>query len=1314
MSSLLFFLLLSSFPANVLSANWAQLAGIRAQNVAKPYIPQDNHLYQRADEAEYPMWSARWGHASAVYNSSVPRNDLTIDENSKRLLTLSSRLLVMGGDDRILDNYIIKEENAKVGVPDGWQEGDHKGYGATQADGVRGGKTAHGSFLNDVWYSNPKPGSEDGWNVVPDSSLGSVDRSEVIQSQMAWRQSNPGRINPATWPVTDPRYCGDKCTLTNHAERAHVAGAPLSYRDWIMCQPVFRDTLEDPSVCELNPVCLEPNVAADIQEFYTSERGVWPMDDEGPEVGGMPVNPLCKPQALWVFDNMWSPRRGHKAVVAGEDKKPDLLYVMGGRARETMRIADDRMVGGIIGPRVKTEPDRITTREETVLKNDVWVSPDGLGASWELVNPGCEVPQEDVLAQFEVWSGYNTADKHVGQLSQKCETNDDCYGSAICKQIEPPHSVCVCPMWSPRENHAVAVQHVFKVTPEDGNGTPRSLDISEDYIYVVGGFINRRNSFCGSFACGTNVYRHYMDDAWVSNNGGKDWVQFKDAFDTRASYFQGRGAHAVALISHPLIPKDPLGEKFDQLWVFGGETEINEKTEYLNDVWRIELPREPCCIKNGDCNIDHPLTIDDVSNVQGDGKCLPGRAEDWKNVTSVPPLDGGEWSGADWPKRSGHNVIVEPPDGNNNDVQRMVLVGGNDAETVFDDVWTWGFENPKNEKGELYMDVFPDSVCEEGEYTCRWEQDYKPGQWYKTNSGSSGIRDEDAVEEFYYGPGNGSPGDVNPYMPTTPQQYYFYAGTEIEALGVRVKLPEPPTDKNFDEAKYALRYPELSDDDIAQIQSKGIYTLQDLLDAETKDILNLRGFDFPQVEERLTVGDKICDVLYLAKAIQKKCTVRQVQRYDMEHQLPQNVNPVFDNPSLVTPDAHFQWVGGGRESNSHGKVYGKAADDGGDDDGFDIFSWDGCEAIMEEGGDDDAAAPAALEEVDFPGYGLVTIPTSIRDPTNRETNDMEEIKCRQNPGARTMAAAEFFGQEVLLMGGKRDHKTFFRDVWSRDDHLPTATLKSKPLSEVRLSEVLFEFDTDTAGASLFEYKVVDSEEKRDVIPWTLTTRTLGADVLELLDLNWPMMTGPGSGEYLFYLRAIDPAGNVGFQYKVDNVYKWTFLSPHPWGWIIGGICLGVMMLFGLYMEYRRRKKKKAMERYAIKRMRRKFKGQAKGGDDKKADWRQLAAEDGDDKKKKKKRKKKDKKKKKKKGLKERTKDKDKSKKKDKKKKKKKKKDKDGKSKDKDKKRKDKEKKKKSGKEADKERKKGGASSKEKDYEKKKSGKEADKERKKQK
>ena len=784
----------------------------------------------------------------------------------------------------------------------------------------------------------------------------------------------------------------------------------------------------------------------------------------------------------------------------------------------------------------------------------------------------------------------------------------------------------------------------------------------------------------------------------------------------------------------------------DQLWVFGGEGGSDEtgETIFLNDVWRVDLPLLPCCVKTGNCDTQHSLTADDV------GSCLPSRDE-WKNSTALPPQ-----SGADWEGRAGHTVVVEPPGGINQNIQRLVLSGGHGkGGRIFDDVWTWGFQDPEEE--DLFYECPKDDI-----YSCKWFRDYEPGQWYRvsrkvgvdiydigrTEEGNE-VTVDNLESDVYYGPGHGTPGEEGAYMPTTPQQvsvcvcarreeserccrlsrrflllaslvavafssqYYFHAGSDISMLGVRIFLPEPDPRVAM-EAQDPTRYPALSDQDIEEFRLLGINTIQDVIDADVVQIIRLRGFDYPGGNEALNVGDKVCDILAQARAIDAKCTVRHIQLYDMEHQLPKNVEPVFDPNAPIGADQNWQYRGGGKgtlndanvwtKSNAHGKVYGQVTEEECDENCM-IENWDGCYSMMVENADGDME-PAT--HVDVPGVGPVPIPSGIRDPAS----DLQEVKCRQNPGARTMAVAELFEQEVVVMGGKRNHANdYMQDVWVRDDFLPTASIKVKPTKLT--SEARFMFATDRR-ACIFEYKIVDAEEKMDVLPWTLTTRTKGAEVMDLLDFNWPWGTGPGFGEYYFYLRAIDPAGNVGYQYQEENVYLWTWVDPLPLPWIIGGACAALFVMILAYMEYRRRKKKRAMERYAIKRMRRKFKGQAKGGDDKKADWRALAAEDGDGDKKKKKRRKKEKKKKKK-GLKDRVKDKDKDKKKKKKKKKKDKKDKkDGKSKDKDKKSsksKDKDKKKKSGKEADKDRK---AQSKEKDYEKKKSGKEADKERKKQK
>jgi len=541
--------------------------------------------------------------------------------------------------------------------------------------------------------------------------------------------------------------------------------------------------------------------------------------------------------------------RGHKAVVAasaprvGGSVTPDYLYVMGGRAREYARIDDDRVVGGIVGPRVNTEIDRVTIREETVLKNDIWVSEDGIGEKWSLVNPGCMNPQRDVLRSTELWQKYDhrnmsspnpgpeqrsDQNDNVGRMSSQCTvgSSGECYGVEVCEALAEGSStgVCVCPMWSPRENHAATVQHIFK---KDADNV---TTISEDYVYVVGGFINIRKSFCGSYSCGSNGYRFYMDDAWVSNDGGINWVQFKNAFDSTASGFMGRGAHAIALVSQSL--GSPVwGKKLDQLWIFGGESGDDEtgETNYLNDVWWVDLPKEPCCVAADKCDDptdpSHALSDDDIFS-----GCLPNLTPEGR--------DAGTYSlkrataSAEWAPRSGHSVVLEPAERINGYIPRIIMIGGNDEEEVFDDVWSWGFQDPLTDAGEAYPNpVYECPPAEEGmpyNVNCAWFKDYDPGQWYR--------------KDDYYGPGFGLAEDgplaIN-YRPLAPQQYYFYGGSPIDRLA-RVALPEPQyPEVDLIGSVEPIRYPYLSDKDIEQINGVGIFTLDDLRSAELIQIIQV-------------------------------------------------------------------------------------------------------------------------------------------------------------------------------------------------------------------------------------------------------------------------------------------------------------------------------------------------------------------------------------------------------------------------------------------------------------------------------------------
>jgi hypothetical protein len=60
--------------------------------------------------------------------------------------------------------------------------------------------------------------------------------------------------------------------------------------------------------------------------------------------------------------------------------------------------------------------------------------------------------------------------------------------------------------------------------------------------------------------------------------------------------------------------------------------------------------------------------------------------------------------------------------------------------------------------------------------------------------------------------------------------------------------------------------------------------------------------------------------------------------------------------------------------------------------------------------------------------------------------------------------------------------------------------------------------------------------------------------------------GPGSGNYIFYVRAVDAAGNRDFTFvEGQNMYTWYYKNPLNWALILGCTGAGVGLLLGIYM-----------------------------------------------------------------------------------------------------------------------------------------------------
>lgn len=235
----------------------------------------------------------------------------------------------------------------------------------------------------------------------------------------------------------------------------------------------------------------------------------------------------------YLADNMFSPRRNFATMTFKNE-----IYVLGGRAREIERIPEEETRGGLIGPRMPR------WRELSVLKNDVWKSSDA-GASWELVSPGCLMPQKNLIHKS-------------GDSRFQCLDDHDCDGMSYC-DFEPEYNIgkCVCSMWSSREHFATVIH--------------------KNYIYLAGGYTYLQLNNCGAeqqsrpsgseFACGGR-YRGMMNDVWRSADG-EHWEMV-----TQNASWVPRGEFAMTSLK-------------GRLWILGGRTGETGQvgTSLLNDIW---------------------------------------------------------------------------------------------------------------------------------------------------------------------------------------------------------------------------------------------------------------------------------------------------------------------------------------------------------------------------------------------------------------------------------------------------------------------------------------------------------------------------------------------------------------------------------------------------------------------------------------------------------------------------------------------------------------------------------------------------------
>lgn len=249
-----------------------------------------------------------------------------------------------------------------------------------------------------------------------------------------------------------------------------------------------------------------------------------------------------------------------------------------------------------------------------------------------------------------------------------------------------------------------------------------------------------------------------------------------------------------------------------------------------------------------------------------------------------------------------------------------------------------------------------------------------------------------------------------------------------------------------------------------------------------------------------------------------------------------------------------------------------------------VEDWDGCERLP------------LTSRPNVNGIGRVSQVKSIRKPLF----ELQELHCKFTPGHRVYHAAAYFEERLYLFGGRQSESKLVGDSWYRDDRLPTVNIKTRP--DTNTPQWTFRFAADEPGC-VFEYRIWDVLKFKEIRPWTSVLHKTKVDWLD-----W-RVGGPGNGRYSLYVRAIDPSGNRDEMYETGrNVYTWNYVSPTPWDIIFGCLTGFLFLAFVAYLEYRRRVKKAAMERYAMKRMRRKFKAMQRDLDGRAVDWRTLYQE----------------------------------------------------------------------------------------------------------
>jgi hypothetical protein len=746
----------------------------------------------------------------------------------------------------------------------------------------------------------------------------------------------------------------------------------------------------------------------------------------------------------------------------------------------------------------------------------------------------------------------------------ECAIDADCGGASKCID-----GGCVCQIWQPREKHAVAVFPALPLKPLEDCETnhPGGFD---SRIYVFGGFTERYTHKCEKKACGGR-YREYTNDVWRTK---------KDCSETQ--------------LANDPVGCTPKNERFGQSWEL---VTVDSRG-----------PKEPLWRARG----SHKVLVH-----QNKLWLMGGRGGHMRKANDNPLFndvwsskDGLNWElvmkNAEWDPRDEFTAgVLSPTDEYGPTKSVMIVFGGNqqvDGLGISGDVWisengTYWVKDYSNET-EHYDYVAADSdlsklgtlsdeeiklLNAEGVNSIQELAEAETKIVYKMKTGDYEIDPSSGPSGWRGGP------------------FYHVCPHKKRAEQImRQCTVTPPRIDGDDERSYCLPsstlYPDEPRESVVGERccakesqecaavSENLVVIEDINGQTPQEDLQLNsaggsdGCEHPRWMESEQILRKPEDLLdekndkRLIWDIGRLKCIYETFDIPAENYAYENVPVCSPHPVMTTckvsPPARRSMasvVQGGRFY-----VFGGAASD--KDFVNDMWYRDERIPIAQFDGPIDPGA--------FEGEG-----------------EVQEFR----PTPKTGTVDKFFsftGDEAGIIF--EYHLWYVKDVETFGGIEETMNRIRRRMGDFVLNHTWFT-DVSPLGSDAIVVKRNWTRAiggKTNPIMFETFIAEVGSDKQPFTWFQGEMIKGEeyfAGGLHIFAVRCIDPAGNFDRLWSAKNVHVWIYLAPLPGGLIVG-VSLGVVFsVIAFLLELRRRKRKRAMERYAIKRMRRKFKGMQRGG-----------------------------------------------------------------------------------------------------------------------